>query len=79
MGPLDRRGLGWRIVAAAGSVIVLQGLYLVSYNLAKESLPGLILMYLLVFAPLFASLYLLSSQSENTRRAIRRKWRRMMA
>lgn len=79
LGPLDRRGLGWRIVAAAGSVIVLQGLYLVSYNLAKEGLFGLILMYALVFLPLFASLYLLSSGSEGTRRLLRQKWRKVFA
>lgn len=67
LGPLDRRGLSWRIVAAAGGVIVLQGLYLVSYNLAKEGTPGLVLMYALVFVPLFVSYYLLSAQSEKFR------------
>lgn len=79
LGPLDRRGLGWRIVAAAGSVIVLQGLYLVSYNLAKEGLFGLVLMYALVFVPLATSLFLLSAQSEGLRKTWRARLRKAMA
>lgn len=79
LGPLDRRGLGWRIVAASGSVIVLQGLYLVSYNLAKEGTAGLILMYSLVFVPLFVSYYLLSGQSEAFRVRMRARLRKAFA
>lgn len=79
LGPLDRRGLAWRIVAAASGVVVLQGLYLVSYNLAKESLPGLIAMYTLVFAPLFVSYYLLSAQSEKFRAVMRARIRKAFA
>ncbi len=79
LGPLDRRGLAWRIVAAASGVVVLQGLYLVSYNLAKESLPGLVAMYTLVFAPLFVSYYLLSAQSEKFRAVMRARIRKAFA
>lgn len=79
LGPVDRRGLGWRIVAAAGSVILLQGLYLVSYNLAKEGLFGLVLMYALVFVPLFAGYYLLSGQSESFRTMMRGRIRKALA
>lgn len=71
LGPVDRRGLGWRIVAASGSVITLQGIYLVSYNLAKEGLFGLILMYGLVFVPLVVGYFLLMPQSEVFRRQIK--------
>jgi lipopolysaccharide export system permease protein len=79
LGPIDRRGLGWRIVAASGTVILLQGLYLVSYNLAKESLSGLVLMYMLVFAPLVLSYYLLSPQSETFRARLRLRIRKAFA
>lgn len=79
LGPVDRRGLGWRIVGAAGCVILLQGLYLVAYNLAKESLFGLILMYGMVLGPLFVCLYLLSGQSEAFRTALRSRFRKRLA
>lgn len=79
LGPLDRRGLGWRIVAAAGGVVLLQGFYLVAYNLAKEGLPGLILMYSLVFVPLFLCYYLLSAQSEPFRARLRARLGKVVA
>lgn len=72
LGPVDRRGMTWRIVAASGAVIVMQGLYLVAYNLAKESMGGLVLMYVLVFAPLGAGYYFLSARSESFRAALMR-------
>lgn len=64
LGHSDRRGLSKRILAAAGSVILLQGLYLVAYNLAKESVAGLAFMYSLVFIPLGLSAFLLSPEGE---------------
>ncbi|PZQ45217.1 MAG: LPS export ABC transporter permease LptF [Micavibrio aeruginosavorus] len=67
LGFVDRRGLAWRIVIASGSVVVLQGLYLVAYNLAKESIAGLVMMYALVFVPLIVCFYLLSPMSDGTR------------
>lgn len=67
LGHVDRRGLGKRIVIAAGGIILLQGLYLVAYNLAKEGTPGLIMMYALVFGPLLGSAWLLSSRGEHVR------------
>jgi lipopolysaccharide export system permease protein len=63
-GPSDRRGLSKRILVAASAVIVLQGLYLVAYNLAKDSTLGLILMYLVAFAPMVFSALWLSPQGE---------------
>ena len=73
LGAADRRGLSLRITAAAASIIVLQGLYLVSYNLAKEGLIGLILMYALTFLPMFFAIYLLSDKSEKFRLKLKRK------
>ncbi len=74
LGPSDRRGLAKKIVIASAGVVILQGLYLVAYNLAKDSAGGLALMYLLVFAPLLAGLYLLSAASEKARAALARKF-----
>lgn len=73
LGAVDRRGLAWRIVMASAAVIVIQGLYLVAYNLAKEGPVGLALMYILVFAPMVAGLYFLSARSESLRAAMRRQ------
>ena len=73
LGPTNRRGLGWRIVSASACVIVLQGLYLVSYNLAKEGSLGLVLMYVLVFAPMVMSYYLLSPASDAFRVLFRKR------
>jgi lipopolysaccharide export system permease protein len=64
-GPSDRRGLSKRILVAASAVIVLQGLYLVAYNLAKDSTLGLVLMYLVAFAPMVLSALWLSPQGES--------------
>lgn len=74
LGEINRKGLGVRIVAATGSVIVLQGLYLLSYNFAKESVVGLVLMYALVFLPLAFGYYLLTPYSDAVRAAIKKQW-----
>jgi lipopolysaccharide export system permease protein len=64
LGPLDRRGMNGRIIVAASIIIILQGLYLVAYNLAKDSVLGLSLMYGLTFLPMFAAGFMLSSYSD---------------
>lgn len=74
LGSSDRRGLVWKIVAASASIIVLQGLYLVAYNLSKEGDFGLVLMYVLVFAPLAAGLYLLNPMSEKFRTMAKKRF-----
>ncbi len=75
LGHTDRRGLSKRIMLAAASVITLQGLYLVAYNLAKESVSGLVLMYVLVFAPLLFSAFLLSPEGERFKAGFRNRSR----
>lgn len=70
LGPVDRRGQSRRIMFAVCSVVVLQGLYLGTFNLAVESLWGLVLMYALVFGPLGASLLILSRYGEKIRHQI---------
>lgn len=64
LGDINRRGLGLRISMAAGGVVFLQGLYLLSYNLAKDNLFGLFLMYGITIIPMVFGFYLLSSKSE---------------
>ncbi len=77
LGAADRRGLSLRIAAAAASIILLQGLYLVSYNLAKEGMVGLVLMYALTFVPMICAIYLLSDKSEKFRLKLKRKLARV--
>ena len=70
LGPIDRRGQGWRIVFAIAAVVAIQGLYLAAANGARESNFGLALMYILAFLPLGTGLFLLSSTSEGLRQKL---------
>ena len=70
LGPLDRRGQGWRIVLIIMFVVIIQGLYLAVYNYARNNDLGLVLMYLLTLLPLSMGLFMLSSFSEKIRRRI---------
>lgn len=54
LGALERRGLTRRIVLAVGLCIVIQGLYLSAFSLARaHHIGALLLMYILVLGPLF--------------------------
>ncbi len=68
VGPVDRRGMSMRIAAACAAAVLLQGLFLASYNLSRNFFWGLPLMYLLVLLPIGICGFLLSSRSENIRR-----------
>jgi lipopolysaccharide export system permease protein len=70
IGPIDRRGQNRRILLAVIGVVTLQGVYLGTYNLAVETVWGLVLMYALVFVPLAGGLLLLSPYGERLRRKI---------
>ncbi len=70
LGPIDRRGQGRRIALAIGSVVVIQGLFLAAFNLARQTVWGLPLIYLLVLVPLGLSLFFLSGMGERARRQI---------
>ena len=70
IGPIDRRGQGRRILMAVIAVVVIQGLYIAAYNIARNHTAGLVMMYLLVFLPLIASAYGLSGLSEKWRRTV---------
>jgi lipopolysaccharide export system permease protein len=68
LGPADRRGQNMRIFLAIGSVVVIQGLYLAAFNIARQNDFGLALMYVLVFAPFVITGFMLSPLSEQFRR-----------
>lgn len=67
LGPVNRRGQGKRIVMAIGLIIVLQSLYLATFNLAKQSNFGLFVMYLVVLAPFCFGFLMLSSKGDPLR------------
>ena len=70
LGPYDRRGQARRIVLAIVATTVLQGLYLSAFNIAEESVFGLILMYGIVFVPLALSYFVMCSRGEVFRRKL---------
>lgn len=55
LGPLDRRGQGWRIAACVAAAAALQGAFLGAFNLSKQADLGLPLMHALVWGPLLFS------------------------
>ncbi len=70
LGSVDRRGQAKRIGIAIVTVILIQGLFLASYNLSRNSNIGLVLMYVLSFAPIVFGLFFLNSRSEKARQKI---------
>jgi lipopolysaccharide export system permease protein len=66
LGPIDRRGMGKRIAGAIMAVVALETLYLTAFNLSRDGVAGLVLMYGLVFIPLLGGLYFLHPMSEGT-------------
>ncbi|MEM9469197.1 MAG: LptF/LptG family permease [Pseudomonadota bacterium] len=67
LGPLNRRGQSQRVFYASLSVIALQGLFLAIANKTVGSAIGVLLLYMIVFLPLFFSLFMLSPWSEKLR------------
>lgn len=70
LGPMSRRGNVGRIFLAVVSIILMQSLYLSLYNFATISQIGLILLYAVVFLPLFTCLFILSPPGEDMRRKL---------
>ena len=60
LGPVDRRGQSKRIMAAVVIMVALQVLFLAFYNLAKHSVAGIPLMFLVPLAPIFFGLAFLA-------------------
>lgn len=70
LGPVERRGQGWRIATCIAVTVVIQGLYLAAFNMSRHSDWGLFLMYMLVFLPLGGGIILLGEPSEPWRRRL---------
>lgn len=70
LGSVDRRGQIGRISIAIITIILIQGLFLTSYNLAQNNNTGLILMYVLSILPIGIGIFFLSRRSERARRNI---------
>lgn len=73
LGTLERRGQGWRIAGAVGIVVALEGLYLIMFNLAANSVWALTMMYLIALLPLAGGLYILSPYSEDFRAKVQQR------
>ncbi len=70
IGPIDRRGQGKRILLVIFLTLCIQGGYLTSFNMAKNSNAGLFIMYFIIVAPIICAGFLLSGSSENMRRKL---------
>lgn len=68
LGTLDRRGQGWKIAFCIVAGALLQGGYVASYSLAKNSDWALPLMYIIVIAPLLIGYALLNGYAERLER-----------
>lgn len=67
VGPLSRRGSGRRLAFATLNAFMLQGLYLLFFNLSKASVLGIVGMYAVGIIPLVSVLFVLSSHGEEWR------------
>lgn len=70
LGPLDRRGQNKRIAIAILSTVVIQSLFMISFNFTRQSDFGLFLMYFVLVTPLVLSLFILSGFGAKIRRNI---------
>ena len=70
LGSVSRRGYGMRALFAVVCVIVMEGVFLASANIARSSALGLVLMYLVTLGPVLLSLVFLSPLAERLRSLI---------
>ncbi|MCK5285500.1 MAG: LPS export ABC transporter permease LptF [Alphaproteobacteria bacterium] len=70
IGPVDRRGQSMRIITAIICIVIIQGLFLSTFNLARQTDWALPFMYILAFVPTIFALFLLSGMGENLRRRL---------
>ncbi|MGH1374801.1 MAG: LPS export ABC transporter permease LptF [Alphaproteobacteria bacterium] len=68
LGPVDRKGQTYKIAIALIAIMIIQSLFLTSYNFARKNDIGVILMYILTFMPILLCLFSLSPYSEELRR-----------
>lgn len=70
IGPIDRRGQGKRIMLVILLVMCIQGLYLTSSDIARNSDFGFAMMYALILVPSLVAGFAISGGSEKIRRKI---------
>lgn len=70
LGPISRRGYSRRIAWSIAFMIFVQGLYLTGYNISKNSLYGLFILYGAALGPFLTGLFLMSPLAEKLRREI---------
>ena len=68
LGPSSRRGQGRRLSFVIVSCLLLQGLFIAAYNIARQHMLGVVLMYAVVVLPALFALYVLSGAGESWRR-----------
>lgn len=68
LGPVDRKGQTIKIGATIIGVMLLQSLFIATYNISKNNDIGLFLMYFITLMPILLSLMALSKISEKLRR-----------
>lgn len=74
LGPIDRRGLGRRILLASVTVLMVQGLYMLFYNLTKQHGWANIILYIMPLGICGFCFYLLSARSEDLRARWHNYW-----
>ncbi len=77
LGPVNRRGHTKKIAIAILVAVLLQSLYLSVYNIAAKHHIGLILMYFITVSPIALCIFMLSGASEQLRRKILYKPRKI--
>ncbi|MCD8520590.1 MAG: LPS export ABC transporter permease LptF [Alphaproteobacteria bacterium] len=70
MGPSGRRGQSRKVMLAIMACVVIEGLYLASFNIARQHDIGFVMMYGLVVLPLLGCGLLISGRGEALRRKI---------
>ncbi len=70
LGPVSRKGQWKRITSAVIVVVVLQGFFLATSNIARHHDGGLVLMYVLIVLPVILGLFLLSGPGVALRRRL---------
>ena len=70
LGPVNRRGNAARLIGVVVICVILQGLFIAAYNIAGNSVVGIVLMYSTVIIPSGVGFYLLSGFGEDWRRRL---------
>ncbi len=67
LGPTDRRGQAKKITIAIVTIIILEGIFLMSNNIARHNNIGIFIMYAITIIPIALSLLFLSGKTERLR------------